>query len=172
MNFSDVLDAEELAAPPQDSTPVFDTSGTCEFAGCDEIKTEYAGRGRKPRFCTEHTNLRKKPGAAEAAARKAPNQKLADQATEVLLQLNGFLAIALRFGKLEFTASALAECQEEFRVKTNAALLTDPDLCRTILRAGTTSGKMGLAVAYGMLAGAVAPIAIMEIRERRNENRA
>jgi hypothetical protein len=65
------------------------------------------------------------------------------------------------------TASALAEREEAFREQAYAALVTDPALCRMILRAGTTSGKVSLIIAYAMLGAGVAPTAIMEYKSKQ-----
>jgi hypothetical protein len=67
------------------------------------------------------------------------------------------------------TAGAIAERETLFREQAYNALLTDPALCRTILKGGTTSGKVALVIAYTMFIGGVAPYTISEYKERKAE---
>jgi hypothetical protein len=69
--------------------------------------------------------------------------------------------------RLPQTAAALATANEGFEESAYQALLTDPKLCQLILKAGATSGKVSLVIAYGMLAVAVAPVAVAEFREKQ-----
>lgn len=105
-------------------------------------------------------------GAAPKMA-KIGNETLAAQATEVLLQLNGVIAIgAMTFG-LSDTASAIVAREEGFKEQVYQALLPDPALCRRILKVQGTGGILSLIAAYLMLGVAVAPVAAEEIRTKR-----
>ena len=72
--------------------------------------------------------------------------------------------MGLTLVKLPMTAGALNDAQDGFRESTYNALLTDPELCRTILRVGSTSGKVALMISYSMLIAAVAPVGVLEYK--------
>lgn len=149
-------DAEPDAAP--ETTHEY----SCEVCGKE---LAYGGRGRKPRFCDEHKSR-------STSARKTSlgkNDILASQATEALAQFNGIIAIGVMMLGLPLTAQTLSAANDGFREQARSALLTDPELCKMILKGGTGSGKVALAVAYGMLGSAVVPVAITEVKARRKE---
>lgn len=137
----------------------------CSVCGVDLV---YKGTGRKPTKCDEHKGVKAAKSPA-AEAKKAPggNEKLALQATELLCQLNDLCGMGFMMAGLLETGSAWADRQDVFREQAYQALLADPALCKMILRAGATSGKVALMVAYGMLAAGVAPVAITELRAVR-----
>lgn len=153
---------------PQDSVPpTTDVKYPCEV--CGKESGPYGGRGRKPKKCPEH-----KIGANRRNAPRATgtNSTLATQATEALCQINGFLMLGVMFAGMHATAGAFSAGEEGFRGQTYAALLTDPDLCRSILKAGVKSGKLALIISYLMLAGSVIPTAVVELREKKAEREA
>jgi hypothetical protein len=149
------IDAHRDEAPPSS----FEYA--CEVCGKELL---YGGRGRKPKFCDEH----KKGGAGKSVSRRGGgNLQLATQAADALVQLNSLCAMGLMLAHLPQTASTLAGTEEGFREQAISALLTDPALCKSILKAGTTSGKVSLLIAYAMLAGAVVPVGVVEFKERQ-----
>jgi hypothetical protein len=150
-------------ASPLDTIP-FDLSDV-EYP-CTECGREagpYAGKGRKPTKCPDH-----KPGKGTRSPKVGgTNARLAEQATEALAQINNFMALGCMLGQFHATAGRIAEYDPTFRAQTYNALLTDPDLCRYILKAGTKSGKLALGVSYAMFAAAIMPTALAELKEKR-----
>lgn len=146
-----------------DESAVADDTLRCEECG---KPIQYSGRGRKPKRCEEH---RKSGGTKSPRKSLGSNETLAAQATEALIQANGLLALGLMFAHMPVTASSLKEAEDGFREQAYNALLTDPALCKTILKAGTTGGRTSLIIAYGMLAGAVVPVGLMEFKANRAE---
>lgn len=151
-----VIDLDDITV--MDSTPA--PQYACEVCGTE---LTYGGRGRKPRFCTEH-----KKGAKTTPERHVGNSKLAAQAADVLAQYNDFAVMGLFFVAPK-TASELAGRNDTFRDSAARALASDPALCKSILSAGKHSAKLSLALAYGSLVGGVLPIAVAELREMRAE---
>jgi len=91
----------------------------------------------------------------------------ARQAAALLTQANElacFGVMAVGFGR---TASALQVANEGFTETAYEALRQDEALCNTILKAGTTSAKITLLIAYGMLMVNVVPVAVTEYRDKR-----
>ena len=168
MSLTEIFDFEQTdipTAPPDDIAPPSTYEWSCETCGKELF---YAGKGRHPRFCDEH-----KTGGKTRGKGTGGNVVLARQAAAVLSQLNGLIAMGLlapvtTIGlPLPQTATALAGAAEGFDETAYAALVTDPALCRLILRGGGASGKVALLIAYGMLAVAVVPVGMAEHKERR-----
>jgi hypothetical protein len=156
-------DVEVPKEPEPDAVPpTVDVEYPCIV--CGRESGPYGGRGRKPRRCPEH-----KGRTVSAPRVKGTNASLAAEATEALVQLNGFAAVGAMMIGYHATAGAIAERETLFREQAYSALLTDPALCRTILKGGTTSGKVALVIAYTMFIGGVAPYTISEYRERKAE---
>ena len=154
----------ESVSLPADVVPVADgIEYPCEV--CGREAGPYGGRGRKPKYCDLHKKGARKTGTAP----KNNNAVLAKQATDALVQMNGLFGTGIYVLGFPETSSAIAERSDAFEEQAYNALLTDPALCRMILRGGTTSGKLALLIAYSMLAGGVAPTAITEYRDRRAE---
>lgn len=148
-----------------DETP--DVNGVPEYS-CEVCGTElhYSGRGRKPKRCDAH----KRNTTARSAGSSSSNEKLAAAALDILVQANNLCGMGLMLMQMPKTASAIAMREDPFRVQALEALKADPALCRMILKAGATSGKAMLFMAYGMLAISIAPVALEEIKERRAAN--
>lgn len=150
--------------PPltQDDTP--DISGVPEYA-CETCGKElhYGGRGRKPKFCDEH----KRSSSPRSTGGATSNEKLASAALDILVQANNLCGMGLMLMQMPRTASAIAMREDPFRVQALEALKADPALCKMILKAGATSGKAMLFMAYGMLAISIAPVALEEIKEKK-----
>ncbi len=148
---------------PPDRTPeVTDVEYPCQV--CGREAGPYSGRGRKPKFCDDHkktkpTGTSRKVGGQPAA--------LATQATAVLVQVNGLMAIGLMSMQMYKTAHALSDANSTFEESAYQALLSDPKLCQLILKSGGVSGKMSLAMAYAGLGMAIAPAAMEEIQVKR-----
>jgi hypothetical protein len=148
---------------PQDSIPeTSDVEYPCEV--CGREAGPYGGRGRKPKRCSEH-----KKNAASGQNRKVTGAtaSMAAQATAVLEQINGIITIGLMAVGYTDTARAIAGENEAFAAKAHAALLTDPELCKLILKGGVKSGKISLGIAYASLGVGVIPVAANEFKEKK-----
>lgn len=95
------------------------------------------------------------------------NDALAESAADLLAQLNGLLAMGAMTIGFTDTASTIAERNDAFKLQAIEALKTDPALCKQILKAGSTSGKVALILAYGMMAASVIPTGIVEYRDKK-----
>ncbi len=147
---------------PMDNAPeLSDVEYPCEV--CGRESGPYGGRGRKPKRCSEHKKNK-------TSVRVTGNTtQLAEQATAVLVQMNGLMAMGAMAMGLMGTASAIAQANTPFEEQAKAALTTDPDLCRLILKTGKTSAKFSLGLAYAGMAMAVGPTAYMEVSTKRRE---
>lgn len=150
--------------PPLIPDDAPDVSGMPEFS-CETCGKElhYGGRGRKPKYCDEH----KRSTTTRSSGGTTSNEKLASAALDILVQANNLCGMGLMLMQMPRTASAIAMREDPFRVQALEALKADPALCKMILKAGATSGKAMLFMAYGMLAISIAPVAFEEIKERR-----
>lgn len=142
-----------------------DLSGIPEFS-CETCGKEltYSGRGRKPKFCDDH---KRSSSSSKSSGSSSNNEKLAAAALDVLVQGNNVGVMILSLAQMYGTASAVSQREEAFRATALEALKADPGMARSILKAGATSGKAMLMMAYGMLAVSVAPVAIQEFKEKR-----
>lgn len=154
--------------PQEDTLPsgLSDVEYPCEV--CNKEAGPYGGRGRKPKRCEDH----KKPSTTRAPKVTGTAASLAAQATESLWQMNGFAAIGCMFVQMNDTAGTILSKEETFRNQVYSALLTDQDLCRSILRGGVKGAKVGLALAYLGFLASVAPVAVAEFRELAEERKA
>lgn len=157
--YTDVPDDDTL---PRDTVP--ETIGV-EYPcrKCGREAGPYRGRGRKPTLCADCKPAKNRGQGAPRVT--GANANLAAQATEVLSQLNGFMALGTAAMKMFGTAGAISSYDETFKSQAYAALVTDPELCRFILKGGVKSAKLTLLMAYGGMAVAVAPTAINEVKE-------
>jgi hypothetical protein len=125
----------------------------------------YSGRGRKPKRCASckapATTRTREPRVTGQAA------SLAAQATATLEQVNGLLALGVMALGFTQTAHAISAANPAFKEQAHAALLTDPELCRLILKTGGASSKMALGMAYVGMGMMVAPAAVIEYREKK-----
>lgn len=153
---------------PADSVPdLADVEYPCEV--CGKEAGPYGGRGRKPKRCPEHKKQSQSRGQSPKITGTTANQ--AAMATAVLVQVNGILALAAMGMGLNKTAHAIAEANPKFEQAAHNALLTDPELCRLILKSGVMSGRVGLGLAYAGMGMSVIPTAVMEVREKRETRR-
>lgn len=143
--------------------PLENVEYPCEV--CGKEAGPYGGRGRKPKRCDEHkknqTRKQQSPRITGSAA------TLAAQATQVLMQMNGFLAIGCMAMQYHATAGSIAQASELFESQVHAALLADTELCKYILKSGSMSSKAALGMAYGSLLFTVLPTAYMEYKEKK-----
>jgi hypothetical protein len=157
--------------PEQDEAPDTDQSAV-EYpcVVCGRESGPYGGRGRKPTKCPEH----KGNGTPSVKRGTTPikNAVLAGQAADALVQLNSIVALVATLAQYEGTGDALRIAQDGFREQAYQALLTDPELCRSILKGGVMSGRVALLIAYAMLGSVVAPVAMYEAREKSRERKA
>lgn len=152
---------------PRDSVPLTaDIEYPCQH--CGREAGPYSGRGRKPKVCVD-CKPRKRTSVPKVTGSSAT---LATQATEVLSQVNAMVALGCAAMKLFGTAGAISAYDETFKAQAYAALITDQELCRFILKGGTKSAKVTLLMAYGGMAVAVAPHAVNEVKEMRAERQA
>ena len=131
---------------------------------CGKESGPYSGRGRKPTKCSEHKVA--KGGRAKTTGK---NATLAAQATDTLAQCNELVAFVALVARYENTSEQIKLANTVFRESAYSALLTDPDLCQTIIRTGGITGKGALIISYAMLASAVVPTAIVEFKMHRAE---
>lgn len=148
-----------------DSTPVQENDNPCQKCG-REIDVVYGGRGPRPKYCsnckvTTKSTRSKAPGAKGNAA------TLAGQAVEALWQINGMGALIAMIAGFHGTAGAIREREDVFRQMAYDALVTDPDMCRVILRGGMQSSKLTLIMCYGMFAAGIAPVFLMELKAKK-----
>lgn len=154
---------------PKDAIPpVFDVEYPCTV--CGREAGPYGGRGRKPTKCPDHKRSSGSSGSSPKT--RGSNAVLAAQAADNLAQLNNMLSFGSMAVGFNATASAIANSNEGFRQAAYEALLTDPALCRSILRAGKTGGKFALMMAYAMFGMNVVPVAMMELNERKAQREA
>lgn len=157
----------DTATVPDDFVPDtvpdhFDVEYPCEVCGAEA--GPYAGRGRKPKRCDLH---KKAPSKSSTVKVNGSSAVLAAQAAKSLSGLNSMLAVIAAGIGLFGTGSAIMEANSTFEEQAYNALLTDTELCKTILKTSGKSAGLGLIVAYGGFGVAVAPVAVMEIRERK-----
>lgn len=154
----------EAYIPAMDVTPELDdVEFPCRV--CGREAGPYGGRGPKPKLCVDHKSV---TGKGNKTPRVTGNtQNLAAQATGVLVQVNSMLAMLTAGFGLFSTASAISAANEGFESAAYQALLTDTELCKTILKGGAKSAKVSLAIAYGGMAMSVMPTAAMELKERK-----
>lgn len=161
-----------IAAPIDDIEPdtvpdLSDVEYPCEV--CGKEAGPYGGRGRKPKRCSDHKKQTRSSGNQPKVTGSTAN--IAAQATQVLVQLNGMLALGSLALGLHKTAGAIAEANPAFETAAYNALLTDPELCKFLLKSGAISGKAMLVAAYGGMGLSVAPTAVMEVKEKREARR-
>ncbi len=150
---------------PADSVPpLADVEYPCQV--CGKEAGPYGGRGRKPKLCAEH----KKNPTVGTGARKVSGAPaaLAEQATAVLVQINGMIALGAMGMSMFKTSHAIAQANPTFEQQAYQALLTDQELCKLILKSGAKSAKLSLMIAYGGLGMAVLPTAVMEMKEKKD----
>lgn len=131
---------------------------------CGREAGPYGGRGRKPKYCEEH---KQQKSASKRSTPQPKNAALAANAADALAQINALAAFGATVLQYEATGETIRNANDEFRERAYQALVTDPDLCKAILRGGAMSGRAMLILSYGMLASVVAPVAVMEFREKK-----
>ena len=160
-----MIDFLEASVPDMDEAPpLADVTDPCKKCG-RQIDVPYGGRGPRPKFCSTCKNT---GGVKRQTPRiTGKDQSLAAQATSVLVQLNSMIALGAAALGLFRTGGAIVNANEGFEAAAYQALLTDPELCKAIMRGGAKSGKVALGLAYGGMAMAVIPTAAEEVREKK-----
>lgn len=159
LNFADAeADTTEFDTVP----PVTEVEYPCGV--CGREAGPYGGHGRKPTRCSDHKKRQSSGPSVRATGKTA---ELAVQAAKTLASINGVMAMSLgAFGLFE-TMGAIFERNEDFEKAAYAALVTDPNLCRQIVRVGETSAKLSLGMAYLSMGMGVAPIAAQEYKRKK-----
>ena len=141
-----------------------DVEYPCEV--CGREAGPYSGRGRKPKFCSEH----KRKTTTSGPKVKGADAALAAKAAEALCQLNTIGAMLAMTAGYWSTGKAITATNDNgFREQAYNALLTDPELCKRILSAGTTSGKISLSIAYIMAGTSVVPYIVEDNKRLKTE---
>lgn len=132
---------------------------------CGREAGPYSGRGRKPTKCeackTTPTRSKSTPKVTGQPA------SLAAQATETLMLAEGFIKMGIMFMGLIHTGMAMEEREAVLKEQIYAALLTDTEMCKRILKGGQKSAIFGLILAFGSFGAAVAPVAAAEFKGLR-----
>lgn len=154
-----------LDTPPVTTETIGDEfPDKCQEPGCG-IGIPYSGRGRRPRFCDEHKPKRSQGSSTRATGKGA--EQTARAAAGMLGQLNGLIGMGLSLYGLKMTAEQIDKANDQFVESATQALVNDPKLAKKIIGLGATSGKATLAVAYGMMGAAIAPVAVMEMKHKK-----
>lgn len=147
-----------------DETPLDDN--ICATPGCTNKRLEGSGRGRKPIYCAEHKRGAKSGGNTRAV-KDTSNDRLANDAAAALVFINDFVGVAIAGFGFTGTSGMLKVANEDFRANAFEALKHNPSLAKKILTLGNRAGGASLAMAYVMLGMTIAPVAALEIRERK-----
>ena len=146
---------------PLDSVPpVSDVEHPCLECGRD---VQYGGRGPIPKRCPDHR--KQTPHRGTRLTGNANN--LATQAAKTLVQINQFVGLAVSAMGFFKSGGTLIAYQETFEAQAYAALITDPELCKSIVSVGSASAKVSLFLAYGGMGLAVAPVVASEYRAKK-----
>jgi hypothetical protein len=161
-----ITDFEDIDVADMDTVPpLSDVEYPCR--ACGKEAGPYGGRGPKPKLCKEHkTTTAKRNSVPKVSGNVATH---AAQATAVLVQLNGMLAMGVMAMQMFETAHAIAGANEQFEVQAYNALITDPALCQLILKGGVKSAKISLGLAYAGMAMSVGPTAVNEFKSKKAE---
>ena len=163
LDFIDAAVPDGVFEAPDSAPPLANVEYPCK--GCGKEAGPYSGRGRKPVHCKECKPRRSTASGTPKVSGSAAN--LAAQATAVLVQLNGMIALGVAAVGMFGTGRAIADANSMFEQQAYAALSTDPEFCKMILKSGAKSAKLSLALAYGGLGMAVGPVAIQELKEKK-----
>lgn len=170
VTFSDEPDVDF----PKDTTPdLSDVEYPCqqEMPGggiCGKESGPYSGRGRKPKKCPDHKKSIPTPRGS-APKITGTNAVLAAQATEALCSIDGMLQLGAAVMGFTETSAVIAEADEVFRIRVNAALLNNPNSARKILSWGGKAGDAGLFIAIGLHIATIAPVFAHEAKQKKAE---
>lgn len=164
--FTPTIVDDEPADTVPDFAPDTDTGFTCEVCSKPLV---YAGKGRHPRFCEEHKPNKGKTSVARA--RKSSNDAIAEQAAETLFTTNAFVQFVAQMAGYVDTADAIDIANPVFKERALDALRSDPELAKSIARAGGPTARMALIMAYSMFAFAVVPVAFAEQKVKVKERK-
>lgn len=153
------LTLEESTERPTDEQPPLDPTEYGDVEGATK---------EAPYGYTKSGRIRSKPlGSSTRKGSMPASESQAKAAAAILASGNAMLGAGLySFGFLA-SAQEVEAGNERFEQMAYDALLADPAMCKKILSLGSSSAKVQLLVAYGMLASRVAPAAITELKERK-----
>ncbi len=158
---------EPMTSIPDDAIPDLTDGPEYPCEVCGKEAGPYAGRGRKPKRCSDH---KKTSNTGTRAPRVAGNNAtLALQATEALCQIDGIMALGARVVGFTDTAEVIEEADETFRLRVHSALLNSPDMCRRILKMGSKAGDSALLIAIGLHIATIAPVFLAEAKVKKAE---
>lgn len=154
---------------PQDETPDVATSGPFDPRYPDS--TPEAPFGFKPDGTPYKRHHGGRGGSTVSTGRRsAASDKLAETAAKTLGTMNTLIGISLAAFGFNETAVSIAAANEQFENMAAEALLTDPVLCKKILSAGSSSGKVQLTMAYATLGMAIMPAVKNDVKRKREES--
>jgi hypothetical protein len=142
----------------------------------DEIPETMAdGVGTEaPYGYTKSGRIRKRPlgqrGSFTNSDNPAKVQKLADQATSVIMEHRDMLTFGVSVAGLTDTAELLSDREDKFRAKIHTAFLLDSKLAQQIIDMGGSSGKIIFLSAIVLELGSVGTSAYFEWQNSRRED--
>lgn len=139
-------------------------SAVSETLTCEECGREfpYGGRGRRPKMCPEH---RRK--TSDKAPASEGGSKLAATAAKVCANTWAQLGTAAFLMGMTGTAGVVSRKLDMYEDQCRMALESDPDMCRMILKNGTSSGRVAFAITNAMMAFSVVSTGVVELRAIR-----
>ena len=165
MSLMEFTDTTMPDISPDSIPPTIDVEYPCQV--CGREAGPYSGRGRKPTKCQDC-----KPKRSTSGVRLTGNaQNLAVQATQTLVQINAMISMVSAAMGYFKTGGAIIEYNETFEQQAFAALSTDPELCRAIVRTGAKSAKLSLGMAYAGIGMAIGPTLYTEAKAKKEERR-
>lgn len=166
---SDATDLTSLIVETDTQSEGFgDSILRCNAPGCDR-PLEYSGRGRKPKFCSEHKPQR---GTTRSSTRASDS---VGQAVDSLSQTYRLATTLLLMVGATDAASTLSESIPSLEAQNRDFLQKDAKLVASINKVGTVGGRYGFFAAQAMTLGPVGYIAWTELTEKaraRQEARA
>lgn len=150
----------DVDVPQTDPVPELSSEYLCEV--CGKALT-YGGRGRKPRFCSEH----KKNGRSNTSRRSsAKNDLLALQAADGVVNICQLVGIGCYGMKFNETGDAIFDGSDTLKNDLYQALQNNPRRAEQISKALSGSTDIALLIALGKFTGRVGAIAVTEAAER------
>lgn len=158
---------------PPDVTPqTSEIEYPCNFrlpngSDCGKESGPYGGRGRKPVKCLDHRGAKGISTGTRTSRVTGSNAVLAAQATEALCSIDGMLMLGASIMQFTDTAATIAQADEVFRLRVEAALINSPDTSRKILRYGSKAGDSALLIAILLHVATIAPVFMREVKEKK-----
>ena len=156
-----MMNIETTDIPDDDIPDVIGVEYPCEQ--CGREAGPYGGRGRKPRFCSDHKKQSSQPKAS------AKNTNLARNAAQTLGGYNALLALGTNMLQLPRTANAINNGNDIFIPMAEQALATDPLLAAKIATNGAMPAWIHLCAAYCLFAVGVTPVLKNELQAKKTK---